>query len=136
MGADYRDEALPNHVELKALDINKSVRPNGTNLDGYYAYANSTVRVGNAVIDNGTVDITADRIFANGIAVDFGRNGYTKTTDPSTGKMIGTSEIPTGHAVRPEDVENIGRSKYDAPEVDGVVVLDNFFDAKFLRVFY
>lgn len=24
----------------------------------------------------------------------------------------------------------IGRSKYDAPEVDGVVVLDNFFDAK------
>ena len=64
MGEDYRDEVLPDNVILKALDINKFTRPDGEDVNGYYGYADSTVRVNNAVLDNGKMDITADNIYA------------------------------------------------------------------------
>ncbi|RAI10639.1 MAG: hypothetical protein DK841_07465, partial [Candidatus Melainabacteria bacterium] len=110
---DYMHEVLPNNVTLKALDINKNIRPDGVDVDGYYAYADSTVRVNNAVLDNGKLDITADQIYANGIHVDFGQNGFTKEKDDSTNKVIGSDGIPTGHAVRPDDVTDIGRDEHE-----------------------
>jgi hypothetical protein len=110
---DYKSEVLPNNVTLAALDINKFTRPDGEDVDGYYGYADSTVRVNNAVLDNGKLDITADEIYANGVHVNFGKDGFTKEVDPSTNPVIGTTEIPTGHAVRPDDVEGIGHDEHE-----------------------
>ena len=117
---DYKSEVLPNKVVLKALDINHNIRKTEAQIDNpqagtgkYEAYAGSMVRVNNAVLDNGTMDITADEIYANGIHVNFGKDGYIKERDNSTNKVIGATEIPTGHAVRPEDVEGIGRDPHE-----------------------
>ena len=122
--ADHKSEVLPNHVELKALDINHNIRPTQEVLEGgYEAYADSTVRVDNAVLDNGTMDITADNIYANGVAAHFNQEGFSKVADDSTSKVKGASEIPTGHAVRPDDVTDTGRGEternYYYPEGDG-----------------
>jgi hypothetical protein len=108
---DHKTEVLPNNVTLKALDINHNVRPTDEIVDGHEAWANSTVKVNNAVLDKGKMDITADEVYANGIHVNFGKDGYTKEVDNSTNKVVGASEIPTGHAVRPDDVEGVGRTE-------------------------
>ena len=115
---DYKHEILPNNVTVKALDINPYTRPDGIDRDGYRGDANSTVRITNAVIDNGTLDITADQIYANGIHVDFGKDGFVKEVDPSTNPVQGVvvedgPNIPTGHAVRPEDVQDIDRDEHE-----------------------
>jgi hypothetical protein len=107
----HKTEVLPNNVTLKALDINHNVRPTDEIVDGHEAWANSTVKVNNAVLDKGKMDITADEVYANGIHVNFGKDGYTKEVDNSTNKVVGASEIPTGHAVRPDDVEGVGRTE-------------------------
>ena len=123
MEPDLRDETLPNHVTLAALDINKNIRPDGEMVDGHYAWADSTVTVRNAQLDNGTLDITADNIYANGVEAHFNRDGFSKQENNSTNPVIGASEIPTGHAVRPSDVSAIGRDvherNYYYPEGDG-----------------
>jgi hypothetical protein len=129
MGADYRDEALPNHATVKALDINHNIRPTEQLVDGgHEAWAGSTAKVHNAVLDQGTLDITADHVYANGIAAHFGREGFSKTVDPSTNKVKGVyisdgPDIPTGHAVRPDDVTATGRDEkernYYYPGGDG-----------------
>ena len=116
--ADYKSDILPNNVTLKALDINKNVRPDGQMVDGYYAYADSKVRVNNGVIDNGTMDITADNIYANGIYAGFNRLGFTKIKDDSTNPIVGIVDpdalnSPVGHAVRPDDVTGIGRDEHE-----------------------
>ncbi|MBR1461424.1 leukotoxin LktA family filamentous adhesin, partial [bacterium] len=131
MKPDYRDEALPNHVKVAALDINKNIRRDGEMVDGeYWGYADSIVRIKNAVLDNGTLDITADNIHANGIEAHFNKDGFSKTENKTTNPVIGASEIPTGRAVRPADVSGIGRSIYERnyyyPEGDG----DGIFDGK------
>ncbi|MBP3821061.1 leukotoxin LktA family filamentous adhesin [bacterium] len=123
MKPDLRDETLPNNAVVKALDINKKIRPNGSNIDGYYAYADSTVKINNAQLDNGTLDITADKIYANGVVAYMGKDGFKKEADPTTNPVVGAKEIPTGHAVRPEDVEGIKHDKHERnyyyPEGDG-----------------
>ena len=114
MGEDYRDEALPNNAELKALDINHNIRPTDELVDeGHEAWADSTVKVTNAVLDQGKLDITADHVIANGIDVDFGKNGYTKVASKETNPVIGSDGIPTGHAVRPDDVKETGRDELE-----------------------
>jgi len=131
--ADYKSDVLPNNVTLKALDINKNVRPDGEMVDGYYAYADSSVRVNNAVIDNGKMDITADNIYANGIYAGFNRVGFTKIKDPSTNAVIGvvnpaSLNEPVGHAVRPNDVTGIGRDEHERnyyyPNGDGDITVN------------
>ena len=125
---EYENEALPNNVIVKALDINHNIRPTEELVDGgHEAWANSEVRIDNAVLDKGKLDITADEIYANGIHATFNKEGFTKEKDPSTNKVQGTpdgvSGIPTGHAVRPGDVEDTGRNEternYYYPEGDG-----------------
>lgn len=125
---EYENEALPNNVVVKALDINHNIRPTEETLDGgYEAWANSTVRIDNAVLDKGKLDITADEIYANGIHATFNKEGFTKVKDPTTNKVQGTPDgvegIPTGHAVRPSDVTDTGRGEternYYYPAGDG-----------------
>ncbi len=125
---EYENEALPNNVVVKALDINHNIRPTEETLDGgYEAWANSTVRIDNAVLDKGKLDITADEIYANGIHATFNKDGFTKVKDPTTNKVQGTPDgvegIPTGHAVRPGDVTDTGRGEternYYYPAGDG-----------------
>ena len=125
---EYENEALPNNVVVKALDINHNIRPTEETLDGgYEAWANSTVRIDNAVLDKGKLDITADEIYANGIHATFNKDGFTKVKDPTTNKVQGTPDgvegIPTGHAVRPSDVTDTGRGEternYYYPAGDG-----------------
>ena len=125
---EYENEALPNNVVVKALDINHNIRPTEETLDGgYEAWANSTVRIDNAVLDKGKLDITADEIYANGIHATFNKEGFTKVKDPTTNKVQGTPDgvegIPTGHAVRPDDVTDTGRGEternYYYPAGDG-----------------
>ena len=114
MEPDYRDEALPNNAEVKALDINHNIRPTEELVDnGHEAWAGSTAKVKNVVLDRGKLDITADRVIANGIDVDFGRNGYTKVRSDETNPVIGSDGIPTGHAVRPDDVNKTGRNELE-----------------------
>ncbi len=109
---DYKSEILPNKVVVKALDINHNIRPTEELVDGgHEAWAGSTVRIKNAVLDNGTLDITADHVYANGVVAHFGKEGFSKEADPSTNPVIGASETPMGHAVRPEDVEEVGRDE-------------------------
>lgn len=98
---------LPDNVTLKALDINKYARDN--NLPHSKRGAKSTVRVANATLDNGTMDITADEIYANGIHVKFNKYGNVKEQDDSTSEVLGAKSTPTAHPVRPEDVEEIGQ---------------------------
>ena len=125
---EYENEALPNNVVVKALDINHNIRKTEKTLDGgYEAWANSTVRIDNAVLDKGKLDITADEIYANGIHATFNKEGFTKVKDPTTNKVQGTPDgvegIPTGHAVRPGDVTDTGRGEternYYYPAGDG-----------------
>lgn len=125
---EYENEALPNNVVVKALDINHNIRKTEKTLDGgYEAWANSTVRIDNAVLDKGKLDITADEIYANGIHATFNKEGFTKVKDPTTNKVQGTLDgvegIPTGHAVRPDDVTDTGRGEternYYYPAGDG-----------------
>ena len=125
---EYENEALPNNVVVKALDINHNIRKTEKTLDGgYEAWANSTVRIDNAVLDKGKLDITADEIYANGIHATFNKDGFTKVKDPTTNKVQGTLDgvegIPTGHAVRPGDVTDTGRGEternYYYPVGDG-----------------
>lgn len=125
---EYENEALPNNVVVKALDINHNIRKTEKTLDGgYEAWANSTVRIDNAVLDKGKLDITADEIYANGIHATFNKDGFTKVKDPTTNKVQGTLDgvegIPTGHAVRPGDVTDTGRGEternYYYPAGDG-----------------
>lgn len=125
---EYENEALPNNVVVKALDINHNIRKTEKTLDGgYEAWANSTVRIDNAVLDKGKLDITADEIYANGIHATFNKDGFTKVKDPTTNKVQGTPDgvegIPTGHAVRPGDVTDTGRGEternYYYPVGDG-----------------
>ncbi len=125
---EYENEALPNNVVVKALDINHNIRPTEETLNGgYEAWANSTVRIDNAVLDKGKLDITADEIYANGIHATFNKDGFTKVKDPTTNKVQGTPDgvegIPTGHAVRPSDVTDTGRGEternYYYPAGDG-----------------
>lgn len=125
---EYENEALPNNVVVKALDINHNIRQTEKTLDGgYEAWANSTVRIDNAVLDKGKLDITADEIYANGIHATFNKDGFTKVKDPTTNKVQGTPDgvegIPTGHAVRPDDVTDTGRGEternYYYPAGDG-----------------
>lgn len=125
---EYENEALPNNVVVKALDINHNIRQTEKTLDGgYEAWANSTVRIDNAVLDKGKLDITADEIYANGIHATFNKDGFTKVKDPTTNKVQGTPDgvegIPTGHAVRPGDVTDTGRGEternYYYPAGDG-----------------
>lgn len=125
---EYENEALPNNVVVKALDINHNIRKTEKTLDGgYEAWANSTVRIDNAVLDKGKLDITADEIYANGIHATFNKDGFTKVKDPTTNKVQGTPDgvegIPTGHAVRPSDVTDTGRGEternYYYPAGDG-----------------
>ena len=116
--ADYKSDVLPNNVTLKALDINKNIRPDGEMIDGYYAYADSTVRVTNGVVDNGTMNITADNIYANGVYAGFNRLGYNKIKEPSTNVIAGIYDpdalnSPVGNAVRPDDVTGIGRDEHE-----------------------
>ena len=125
---EYENEALPNNVVVKALDINHNIRKTEETLEGgYEAWANSTVRIDNAVLDKGKLDITADEIYANGIHATFNKDGFTKVKDPTTNKVQGTPDgvegIPTGHAVRPDDVTDTGRGEternYYYPAGDG-----------------
>lgn len=125
---EYENEALPNNVVVKALDINHNIRKTEKTLDGgYEAWANSTVRIDNAVLDKGKLDITADEIYANGIHATFNKDGFTKVKDPTTNKVQGTLDgvegIPTGHAVRPGDVTDTSRGEternYYYPAGDG-----------------
>ena len=125
---EYENEALPNNVVVKALDINHNIRKTEKTLDGgYEAWANSTVRIDNAVLDKGKLDITADEIYANGIHATFNKDGFTKVKDPTTNKVQGTPDgvegIPTGHAVRPGNVTDTGRGEternYYYPAGDG-----------------
>lgn len=125
---EYENEALPNNVVVKALDINHNIRQTEETLEGgYEAWANSTVRIDNAVLDKGKLDITADEIYANGIHATFNKEGFTKVKDPTTNKVQGTPDgvegIPTGHAVRPGDVTDTGRGEternYYYPAGDG-----------------
>lgn len=125
---EYENEALPNNVVVKALDINHNIRKTEKTLDGgYEAWANSTVKIDNAVLDKGKLDITADEIYANGIHATFNKDGFTKVKDPTTNKVQGTLDgvegIPTGHAVRPDDVTDTGRGEternYYYPAGDG-----------------
>lgn len=125
---EYENEALPNNVVVKALDINHNIRKTEKTLDGgYEAWANSTVKIDNAVLDKGKLDITADEIYANGIHATFNKDGFTKVKDPTTNKVQGTPDgvegIPTGHAVRPGDVTDTGRGEternYYYPAGDG-----------------
>lgn len=125
---EYENEALPNNVVVKALDINHNIRKTEKTLDGgYEAWANSTVRIDNAVLDKGKLDITADEIYANGIHATFNKDGFTKVKDPTTNKVQGTPDgvegIPTGHAVRPGDVTDTDRGEternYYYPAGDG-----------------
>ena len=125
---EYENEALPNNVVVKALDINHNIRKTEETLEGgYEAWANSTVRIDNAVLDKGKLDITADEIYANGIHATFNKDGFTKVKDPTTNKVQGTPDgvegIPTGHAVRPSDVTDTGRGEternYYYPAGDG-----------------
>lgn len=125
---EYENEALPNNVVVKALDINHNIRQTEETLDGgYEAWANSTVRIDNAVLDKGKLDITADEIYANGIHATFNKDGFTKVKNPTTNKVQGTPDgvegIPTGHAVRPGDVTDTGRGEternYYYPAGDG-----------------
>ena len=45
---DYRDEALPNHATVKALDINHNIRPTEELVDGgHEAWAGSSVKIDN-----------------------------------------------------------------------------------------
>ncbi len=114
MEEDYRDEALPNNATLKALDINHNIRPTEELVDnGHEAWADSTVRVKNVVLDKGKLDITADNVYANGIEAHFGKDGFTKAADPSTNPVIGSDGIPTAHAVRPDDVIKTGRGELE-----------------------
>ena len=56
------------------------------------------------------------------------KDGFSKERDNSTNKVIGATEIPTGHAVRPDDVTGIDRGEternYYYPEGDGDGVFD------------
>ena len=133
---EYENEALPNNVVVKALDINHNIRKTEKTLDGgYEAWANSTVKIDNAVLDKGKLDITADEIYANGIHATFNKDGFTKVKDPTTNKVQGTPDgvegIPTGHAVRPDDVTDTGRGEternyyYPAGDGDGTFKGEN-----------
>ena len=132
---DYKNEALPNNAVVKALDINHNIRPTEELVDGNHeAWADSEVRIDNAVLDKGTLEITADNIYANGIVAHFNKDGFTKEKDNSTNKVQGTLDgvegIPTGKAVRPDDVTDTGRTEternYYYPDGDG----DGTFDGE------
>ncbi len=132
---EYKADTLPNNVKVKALDINKNIRPDGVDVDGgYYGMADSTVIVHNAVIDNGKMEITADNIYANGIYAGFNQHGFSKKEDNRTNKVIGVVDpdsfnIPVGKAVRPGDVTGIDRDKYERnyyyPTGDGDITIGN-----------
>ena len=112
---DHKSEILPNHVNVKALDINHNIRPTEEIVDGHEAWAGSSVTVHNATIDNGTLDITADNIYANGIEVHF-TDEFTKNPNDKTSKVQGVVtgdglDLPIGHAVRPDDVTDTGRNE-------------------------
>jgi len=110
--ADHADEVLPNRTELKALDINHNIRPTEELVDGNHeGYAQAEVTVKNAVLDNGTMDITADIINANGIKLAVDKDGVTKARDNSTNKVQGAKNIPTGHSVRENDVAGVDRAE-------------------------
>ena len=125
----YKSDVLPNNVTVKALDINHNIRPTEELVDGNHeAWANSTVRIKNAVIDNGKMNIVADNVYANGIYAGFNKDGFTKKKDDSTNKVTGVVDpdsfnIPVGKAVRPDDVTGTGRGEternYYYPNGDG-----------------
>lgn len=126
---EFKSDVLPNSVTVKALDINHNIRPTKELVDGNHeAWANSTVRIKNAVIDNGKMNIVADNVYANGVYAGFNKNGFTKKKDDSTNKITGVVDpdsfnIPVGKAVRPDDVTGIGRGEternYYYPAGDG-----------------
>ena len=117
------------------MDINKNIRPDGQNVtdtrptgtaEDYYGYAGSTAVVRNSNLEvgkpgEGNLDITADHVYSNGVAAHFTDDGFTKVKDDRTNPAIGNT--PTGHAVRPQDVDDIGRDyherNYYYPEGDG-----------------
>ena len=126
----YGKEPLPNKVVVKALDINHNIRPTEAEIEvpragegTYEAYANSTVKITNAVVDKGHMDITADNVYANGIEAHFNKDGFSKIENNITNKTDGVfnalsdknaeNNIPNGHAVRPGDVSGIGRNKHE-----------------------
>ena len=126
----YGKEPLPNNVVVKALDINHNIRPTEAEIEVpkageglYEAYADSTVKITNAVVDKGHMDITADNIYANGIEAHFNKDGFSKKENNITNKTDGVfnalsdknaeNNIPNGHAVRPGDVSGIGRNKHE-----------------------
>ncbi len=126
MEEDHRDEALPNTATVKALDINHNLRPTDELVDeGHEAWADSTVKIKHAVLDNGKMDVTADNIYANGIELHINKDGVTKLRNDETEKVAGSDGIPTGRAVRPSDVEKTGRDElernyyYHAGDGDG-----------------
>ncbi|MCM1338370.1 MAG: leukotoxin LktA family filamentous adhesin [Muribaculaceae bacterium] len=133
-GDDYKSEVLPNNVTVKALDINHNIRPTEELVDGKHeAWANSTVRIKNAVVDNGKLEITADNVYANGIYAGFNKSGFTKKEDNSTNKVKGINDpaslgYPVGKAVRPDDVTGIGRDEnernYYYPKGDGDIKIE------------
>ena len=109
---DHKTEVLPNKTELKALDINHNLRPTAELVDGNHeGYAQAEVKVKNAVLDNGKMDITADIIKANGIELRADKNGVVKQRNTETNKVSGADSIPTAHLVREDDVAYVDRSE-------------------------
>lgn len=110
--ADHASEVLPNRTELKALDINHNLRPTQELVDGNHeGYAQAEVKVKNAVLDNGTMDITADIINANGIELRADKTGVVKHRSTETNKVAGAKSIPTAHSVREDDVAGVARAE-------------------------
>jgi hypothetical protein len=110
--ADHANEVLPDRTELKALDINHNIRPTEELVDGNHeGYAQSEVKVKNAVLDDGTMDITADIIKANGIELKADKTGVVKQRNNETNKVAGAKNIPTAHSVRETDVANVTRGE-------------------------
>ena len=117
------DNATPNNAIVKALDINKTIRPDGEmvtdndhgNSGDYYAWADSTAVVRNGMLEvnkeDGNLDITADNVYANGIEAHF-KDDFAKKPNNKTNPTIG-GNTPTGHAVRPDDVADTGRDVHD-----------------------
>ena len=122
---DFKHDILPNNATVKALDINHNIRTTDATIkqpeidDGdFEAYAGSKVKIENAVIDEGKLAIHADDIRANGVHVNFGRDGYVKEPDTTTSTVKGINDpdsanLPRGYAIRPDDVSDTGRDIHE-----------------------
>ena len=117
-------DITPENATIKALDINTRTRLDNTMIDGVNHWADSRVVINEGRLQKGgTLNVVADRVYANGVQSKINKDGFSKIENDATKPFEGEDLTLTHKAVRPDDVTDIGHDKdernYYYPEGDG-----------------